>query len=183
MGTPRNLSDDSTLAYLFGKQKEDLLREIALLIYPVGSIYVSSEPTDPSKLFGGTWVQIKDRFLLTAGDTYQAGATGGKANYVADDMPKHSHTRGTMEIKGTMSHNNTYSGSPYHSASFSGAFGAKSFSGTNYYLSGRSAGGGWCDADFAASRSWTGATSESGANTTATIMPPYRVVYAWERTA
>lgn len=180
MGTPRNLSGDSTLAYLFGKQKEDLLREIALLIYPVGSIYVSSEPTEPSKLFGGTWVQIKDRFLLTAGDTYRAGATGGKANYVADDMPKHSHTRGTMEITGALA--TTGSGEPKF-GSFSGAF--SSASRVSYYsycqpYNGYTRNDGF---NFKASNAWTGATSESGSNTTATIMPPYRVVYAWERTA
>ena len=48
-------------------------------IYPVGSIYLSTNSTNPGTLFGGTWVQIKDKFLLSAGDTYTAGATGGVA--------------------------------------------------------------------------------------------------------
>ena len=47
------------------------------MVYPVGSVYVSVNATNPSALFGGTWEQIKDRFLLSAGDTYKAGATGG----------------------------------------------------------------------------------------------------------
>ena len=50
-------------------------------IYPVGSIYISAASTSPSTLFGGTWEQIKDTFLLAAGDTYTAGATGGKATH------------------------------------------------------------------------------------------------------
>ena len=39
-------------------------------IYPVGSIYMSINSTDPSELFGGEWEQIKDRFLLACGTTY-----------------------------------------------------------------------------------------------------------------
>lgn len=50
-------------------------------IYPVGSIYLSVNNTDPSTLFGGTWVQIKDQFLLSAGDTYAGGSTGGDATH------------------------------------------------------------------------------------------------------
>ena len=48
-------------------------------IYPVGSIYISVNNVNPSTLFGGTWEQIKDTFLLSAGDTYTAGSTGGSA--------------------------------------------------------------------------------------------------------
>lgn len=50
-------------------------------IYPVGSIYMSVNDTDPGVLFGGTWEPLKDRFLLAAGDTYSAGATGGAATH------------------------------------------------------------------------------------------------------
>ena len=171
----KNINDDATLAYLFKKVWD--------AVYPVGSIYVSANDTSPERLFGGKWRRIEGAFLLAAGGEYKAGDTGGKAEYVASDMPKHSHTRGTMEIRGTLSHNNTYSGTPYSSGFLTGAFASKGISGTQYYLSGRSSGSGWCDVDFAASRSWTGATSESGTNETAEIMPPYRVVNVWERTA
>lgn len=47
------------------------------IIYPVGSIYMSVNNTNPSTLFGGTWQQLEDRFLLGAGTTYTAGNTGG----------------------------------------------------------------------------------------------------------
>ena len=52
-----------------------------LSVYPVGSIYISVSGTNPSELFGGTWEQLKDRFLLAAGDTYAAGSTGGEAQH------------------------------------------------------------------------------------------------------
>ena len=62
-------------------------------IYPVGSIYMSVNSTNPGTLFGGTWERIKDRFLLAAGDTYAAGATGGEATHTLTiaEMPNHGH--------------------------------------------------------------------------------------------
>lgn len=53
---------------------------IADIIYPVGSIYLSVNNTNPSTLFGGTWVQIRDQFLVASGNTYTG--TGGSATHV-----------------------------------------------------------------------------------------------------
>ena len=64
------------------------------LIYPVGSIYMTDDTTfDPNARFGGTWQQIKDRFLLAAGDTYTTGDTGGEAEHTLtiNEMPQHTH--------------------------------------------------------------------------------------------
>lgn len=63
------------------------------LIYPVGSIYMSTVNANPATLFGGTWEQLEDRFLLGAGTTYTAGDTGGEAEHTltVDEMPSHSH--------------------------------------------------------------------------------------------
>lgn len=43
----------------------------------------------------GTWEQIKDRFLLMAGDTYSGGATGGEATHTLTtaEMPNHNHAQ------------------------------------------------------------------------------------------
>lgn len=51
------------------------------MIYPVGSVYISVNNTSPATLFGGTWEQIQDQFLLSAGSTYTAGDTGGSATH------------------------------------------------------------------------------------------------------
>lgn len=62
-------------------------------IYPIGSIYMSVNNVNPSTVFGGTWEQIKDKFLLACGDTYNNGATGGEATHTltSDEMPSHNH--------------------------------------------------------------------------------------------
>ena len=62
--------------------------------YPIGSLYWSSKDTNPATLFGGTWVQIKDKFILACGDTYINGATGGSStvNLTIEQIPSHTHT-------------------------------------------------------------------------------------------
>lgn len=61
--------------------------------YPIGSIYLSVNNTNPSTIFGGTWEQIKDRFLLGAGSSYTAGKTGGSATHklTINEIPSHNH--------------------------------------------------------------------------------------------
>lgn len=62
-------------------------------LHPVGSIYQSTDSTSPADLFGGSWEQIKDRFLLAAGDSHDAGSTGGEEEHIltAAEMANHTH--------------------------------------------------------------------------------------------
>ena len=67
---------------------------------------MSATDTNPSVLFPGTtWTQLKDRFLLGAGDTYTNGTTAGSATIsytpagsvgnhtlTEAEMPAHTHT-------------------------------------------------------------------------------------------
>ena len=74
-----------------GMQMSDVINTI----YPVGSIYMSINNTNPGTLFTGTtWTQLKDRFLLGAGDTYSGGDTGGAATVTltTNEIPSHTHT-------------------------------------------------------------------------------------------
>lgn len=59
--------------------------------YPVGSIYLSVNSTNPGTLFGGTWEQIKDKFILACGSTYANGATGGASTHT-HSIDGHTHT-------------------------------------------------------------------------------------------
>ena len=91
------------------------------LVYPVGSIYWSSNNTNPGTLFGGTWTQIKDKFILAAGDYYSNGATGGAATVTltVSNMPSHSHSFTPSGNVSSHSHSFTPSGNvSSHSHSF-----------------------------------------------------------------
>lgn len=54
--------------------------ELFNLIYPVGAIYMSAVNTSPANLFGGTWVQLKSRFIYATGANEGSGGAGGKDN-------------------------------------------------------------------------------------------------------
>nr|DAS94572.1 MAG TPA: baseplate wedge protein [Caudoviricetes sp.] len=64
------------------------------LLHPVGSIFQSTDATSPADLFGGTWEQVKDVFLLAAGDSHEAGSTGGEETHTLTkaEIPDHNHT-------------------------------------------------------------------------------------------
>lgn len=61
--------------------------------FAVGSIYISTVETSPASIYGGSWEQIKDTFLLACGDSFAAGTKGGEANHTLtqDEMPSHNH--------------------------------------------------------------------------------------------
>lgn len=125
------------------------------LIYPVGSIYLSVGSTTPATLFGGTWEQIKDSFLLSAGDTYTAGATGGSAT---DDL-SHGYAKiGRSSADLTQLAYKTFSvgsGTFNRNALNNGGFGGDN-------------------------RTLTEGTELGGYVNT---LPPYLVVYTWKRVA
>ena len=120
-------------------------------IYPVGSIYMSVNSTNPANLFGGTWTQLEDRFLLGAGSTYTNGSTGGSATQKlsAANLPSHTHPQYVATNGGSTSANLDYNG--------------------------------WVSNGKAVAQGIpTGAT---GQGTKFDIMPPYLVVYMWQRTS
>lgn len=86
------------------KDIEDLKPKIDSVLskaYPVGAIYCSTVETNPHDLFGfGTWEYIEQgRVLLSQGDKYSAGSTGGAETHTltVQEMPKHNHGGSTSE--------------------------------------------------------------------------------------
>lgn len=132
------------------------------MIYPVGSIYMSVNSTSPATLFGGTWSQIKDKFLLACGDTYSNGATGGEATVTltTQQMPSHSHD---IEYS-------TNGGSSY-------TIGKMGRSGTTInqqYFGGTDT--------VAPSQIYQARIKANGGGQAHNNMPPYLCVYIWQRT-
>ena len=122
-------------------------------VYPVGSIYMSVNSTNPANLFGGTWEQIQGRFLFGMNSSYPAGSTGGEITHALtiDEMPEHNHT---------IYYPNA--GGPYGNANI----GYPEDSGTNMT---------WC-AEMCK-------TAPTGGGAAHNNMPPYLSVYIWKRTA
>lgn len=117
------------------------------IVYPVGSIFLSTNSANPATYMGGEWVQIEDVFLLAAGSTYTAGDTGGEATHTltTDEIPAHTHTV------------------PYNLETWRGSSGNIRNPVTN------GSGG-------------TVTSNSAGGGQAHNNMPPYLVVYAWERT-
>lgn len=136
-------------------------QEVLLAVHPVGSIFLSTDGAEPAELYGGTWEQIKDAFLLAAGDTYAAGSTGGSAN--------HNHSIGDMfaslyYMGDYVDYN--YSGntawSPNYKNTSPGGTSVTETSGITYY---------------------GGATVYGSPTKEANNLPPYYSVYIWRRVA
>ena len=83
----------SNSTYSGNNEVSDFEKRIFLAAHPVTTLYWTSDPRNPGDVYGGTWKQIKDRFILAAGDTYTNGATGGNANttLVEANLPSHTH--------------------------------------------------------------------------------------------
>lgn len=75
--------------------------------YPVGSIYLSVNDTNPSTWFGGTWVQIAKGRTLVGVDTNDTDfntveKTGGEKKHTLtiQEMPSHRHEAKYGDVAG-----------------------------------------------------------------------------------
>lgn len=95
-----------SIQYLIAAAKSEAI----LAAHPIGSLYWSSDSTNPNSLFGGTWVQIKDKFVWAKGDSDTVNDTGGAKTVTLEtaNLPSHYHTlndgntssSGTIETAG-----------------------------------------------------------------------------------
>ena len=143
-----------------------LQKTMMLCAHPVGSYYWSSNNTDPSELFGGTWTQIKDRFVYALGDSGSAGDTGGASSraIAESNLPKMEGDIG-MHNGATATTVQTVTGKftskqncPKYFAQGEGASGASSIGILHWEI---------------------GQANPTELNT----MPPYIKAYCWRRTA
>lgn len=136
---------------------------LADILYPVGSIYISVNNTNPATYYGGTWEQIEGRFLIGAGKakdsrneekTFTAGSTGGEFNHklTGGEMPEHSHPLNG----GANTYENVYisDNAQFKVTGQSGGYGLKG------------------------TYNWTGTQGNSEPHNN---LPPYLAVYIWKR--
>ena len=141
-------------------------RKTVDLIYPVGSIYMSVNATNPKELFGGTWEQIQGKFLLGMSSSYPAGSQGGEATHTltVNEMPSH---------KGHLSAG-IAGGAPYGDGNYKG------FLNSNVMTAYGDGGRGW---NVHAGNEMHPASEAVGGGQSHNNMPPYLAVYIWKRTA
>lgn len=136
-------------------------------VYPIGSIYMNVNSTNPGTLFGGTWEQIQGKFLLGMSSSYPAGSQGGEASHTltTEEMPTHAHDPANQA---------GYYGFITNSqkAFTVGDMGVQSGSGRYYPFA---------TADFDISRNTL--TGTTGGGKSHNNMPPYLSIYIWKRTA
>ena len=167
-GLIRNDGSIDTTSYLSSlpshtHQSSDIT-DLINIIYPVGSIYMSVSSTSPATLFGGTWTQIEDTFLLACGSTYSNGATGGSKDAV---VVSHAHRPYNTSLKFVSTADdlalnlNKRQIPPTDSSGW-------------YYAHGQQYTGGISDDQY---------TETVGTSGTNKNMPPYLAVYVWKRTA
>lgn len=150
-------------------------------VYPVGSVYLSTAATDPGELFAGTaWAALPSgRVLIGAGTAdggtvYKAGTTGGEEKHklTANEMPAHTHGISSVgDHKHIAPYGEAYGGAPFGIATGKGYMGSGKTDYDNYLY--------WTSPAGA----HTHTIGSAGGGAAHNNMPPYLVVYMWQRTA
>ena len=123
--TPSGTEGSPTVGQLKDMFENKYPSYLALLMYPVGSIYWTGKAPDdggdPNVLFGGTWVQIKGKFVWAKGDGDTLNATGGEKTHTltTSEIPSHNHSF-TPSGSVSVTTNPTFTGSQ-HSHSYTPA--------------------------------------------------------------
>lgn len=88
---------------VYGKLLKDYIQSFIKTMYPVGSIYMSVNSTNPSAYFGGTWVAWGSGRVPVGINTSDSNfntveKTGGAATVALStaQMPAHTHAKGTL---------------------------------------------------------------------------------------
>lgn len=154
-------------------------KSILNIMYPVGSIFLSTISVSPATLIGGSWERIEDRFLLCCGSSYGAGTTGGAASVklTTAQLPPHSHRVSGHAVPTELSHThgvaNVKSGATGEYGAYAESWG--SGSGSRALQTDPVSQSHNHSIDITSASVGSGAAVET--------MPPYLAVYAWRRTA
>ena len=152
------------------------------VLYPVGSIYISMNNTNPSTFIGGKWTQISDRFLYcsTSGARGIGGASTAKLS--TDNLPSHNHTFKGNLMEGSMANANEAGWIRKEQGGWcNGVFKKSDLRPWAIAHSNKWDWGGAYNIKFSATPS--GTITNTGGSKAFSIMPPYIKIYCWYRTA
>lgn len=163
------INSDVKVGKMSLKEIDSVVSSLFDLIYPVGSIYYTNNANfSPNVSFNGTWEQIKDVFLLAAGDTYVGGTNGGEATHTLTKSEIPNYEIGNLPEIVPANHANWNNGgilaSNLGNASPSKP-GIQQSNGNN--LTGQT--------------QYSYMIMSNGGNQPHNNMPPYIVVYVWKR--
>lgn len=175
--------------------------------YPVGSIYMSINNTNPGTLLGGTWsAYAQGRVLIGAGEgtdansvkkTFTGGATGGEYEHklTTAEMPAHNHTASTNST-GSHTHTGTAASAGGHTHTFPtyAAYDGGSATGLSnrtvtgvvskaYTVSSNGAHTHSVTIQSNGAHQHTVTVANTGDGASHNNLPPYVGVYFWRRTA
>lgn len=172
---------------VYGKLIKDYIQSFIKTLYPVGSIYMSVNATNPSAYFGGTWVawgagRVPVGINTADGNFNTVEKTGGAATVTLTtaQMPAHTHTftgsSATTSSKGAHTHNVGRDGD--------GASGSSTYT---VHSAGVSGAGGTSPTNSAGAHTHTltakGTNANTGGGGAHSNLQPYIVCYMWKRTA
>lgn len=96
---------------VYGKLLKDYIESFSKTMYPVGSIYMSVNPTNPSTYFGGTWVawgagRVPVGINTSDSNFNTVEKTGGATTVTlsASQIPSHTHAKGTLAAASAGAH-------------------------------------------------------------------------------
>lgn len=163
--------------------------------FPIGTIYESTSSTSPAAEFGGTWTQIKGRFLVAAGSNGKtgdellnltAGTTGGTSSHTIteNEMPQHNHNFSTATL-GNVVFDMRSSNSEGMLASSTNSTASVKGSATSWtYFYHIRTGTGSSKTDVATvAPTVTTTVGSNGSGNSYNTLPPYLAIYIWQRTA
>ena len=77
------------------------------IVYPVGSVYISTANVSPAENIGGTWTPIQGAVLGFTGANNFADSTnyGGNLKILVEQIPSHTHTVVVSDVVGSQFEN------------------------------------------------------------------------------
>lgn len=168
---------------------ENIQKDLFNSIYPIGSIYMSVNNTNPATLFGGTWVawgagKVPVGVNSSETEFSTVEKTGGSKTHTltASQMPSHNHS---FTPSGTIASNGEHSHDVYATFEKDGAIGGNR---PSYYQAGTEMKSAAFRIESAGAHTHTftgkaGSTGSAGSGNAHNNLQPYITCYMWKRTA